>query len=86
MNPERWEKVAQLHRAALERPESERSAFVREASGADEELRREVDSLLAYEGKDGDFMESPAMKVAAQQLAHGEDASPGNSSNRVSQT
>jgi hypothetical protein len=38
MNPERWEQVAQLHRAALEREGSERAAFVREASGADEEL------------------------------------------------
>ena len=69
MKPERWEQVAQLHRAALERKESERAAFLVEACGGDEDLRREVESLLAYEGKDSSFMESPALDVAAQALA-----------------
>ena len=69
MNPERWEKVAQLHRAALEREGSERSAFLREACGGDEDLRREVESLLSYEGKEASFMESPAIEVAAKALA-----------------
>ena len=72
MKPERWEQVAQLHRAALEREGSERSAFLREACGGDEDLRREVESLLAYEGKKASFMESPALEVAAKQLARGE--------------
>jgi TolB-like protein/Tfp pilus assembly protein PilF/predicted Ser/Thr protein kinase len=72
MKPERWEQVAQLHRAALECEGSERSAFLREACGGDEDLRREVESLLAYEGKKASFMESPALEVAANQLARGE--------------
>src|ERR1035437_9732347 len=72
MKPERWEQVAQLHRAALERAESERPAFLREACAGDEELRREVESLLAFDGKDATFMESPALGVAARQLAHGD--------------
>src|SRR5208337_2380254 len=59
-------------RAALEREPSERSAFLREACGGDEDLRREVESLLAYEGKKASFMESPALGVAAKQLARGE--------------
>ena len=72
MKPERWEQVAQLHRAALECEGSERSAFLREACGGDEDLRREVESLLAYEGKEASFMESPALEVAAKQLARRE--------------
>ena len=72
MKPERWEQVAQLHRAALEREGSERAAFLKEACGGDEDLRREVESLLAYEGKKASFMESPALEVAAKQLARGE--------------
>ena len=72
MKPERWEQVAQLHRAALERKESERSAFLREACAGDEDLRREVESLLAYEGKKASFMESPAIQVAAKALAQDE--------------
>ena len=80
MKPERWEQVAQLHRAALERKESERAAFLGEACGGDEDLRREVESLLAYEGKDTSFMESPALEVAARQLARGEDEARGRPS------
>jgi len=72
MKPERWEQVAQLHRAALECEGSERSAFLREACGGDEDLRREVESLLAREGKDASLMESPALELAARQLARGQ--------------
>src|SRR5208337_3272311 len=80
MKPERWEQVAQLHRAALEREGSERSAFLREACGGDEDLRREVESLLAYEGKKASFLEWPAMEVAARQLARGEAETRGGPS------
>ena len=69
MKPERWEQVAQLHRAALEHEGSARSAFLREACAGDEDLRREVESLLAYDGKKASFLESPAIEVAAQALA-----------------
>jgi len=44
----RWEKVEQLYNAALERPEAERAVFLREACGGDEELRRELESLLGH--------------------------------------
>ena len=37
----RWEKVEQIYNAALERPEAERAAFLGEACGGDEDLRRE---------------------------------------------
>jgi serine/threonine protein kinase len=77
MKPERWEQVAQLHRAALEREASERAAFLGEACAGDEDLRREVESLLAYEGKDESFMESPALDMAARQLAREEAAARG---------
>ena len=42
----RWEKVEQIYNAALERPEAERAAFLGEACGGDEELRRDLESLL----------------------------------------
>jgi hypothetical protein len=72
MKPELREQVAQLHRAALEREESERAAFLEQACGGDEELRQALLSLLAYEGKTAAFMESPALPVAAKQLPRGE--------------
>jgi eukaryotic-like serine/threonine-protein kinase len=69
MKPERWEQVAQLHRAALEREESQRGAFLRDACAGDEDLRRDVESLLAFEKEGEGFMESPALEAAARVLA-----------------
>jgi serine/threonine protein kinase/Tol biopolymer transport system component len=69
MKPERWEQVAQLYGAALEREGRERAAFLGEACAGDEDLRREVESLLAFEGKKASFLESPALEVAARELA-----------------
>ena len=69
MKPERWEQVAQIYSAALEHEGSEREAFLREACGGDEDLRREVESLLARESKDASLLELPALEVAARQLA-----------------
>lgn len=46
MNPERWARVKEIFHAALEREEKERPEFVAKACGADEELCREIESLL----------------------------------------
>ncbi len=69
MTPEHWEQVALLHRAALQYEESRRAAFLDDACAGDEDLRREVESLLAYEGKAENFMEVPALQVVAKQFA-----------------
>jgi hypothetical protein len=39
MNVERWERVAHLYQAALERDQSERESFLKDACGADDDLR-----------------------------------------------
>ncbi|MGA3073557.1 MAG: tetratricopeptide repeat protein [Bryobacteraceae bacterium] len=72
MNPDDLEEIERLYHSALERPERERSAFLKAACGADEGLRREVDSLLAYRDGAEDFMESAAMAVEARALARDE--------------
>src|ERR1035438_3168563 len=46
MRPDRWRQVELLYHSALEREESARDAFLREACREDEELRCEVRSLL----------------------------------------
>ncbi len=69
MKPERWEQVAQLHRAVLEHEPSQRAAFLQEACAGDEGLRREVESLLGYEKAAEGFIEAPALDVAALRLA-----------------
>jgi len=73
MNPERWEQVAQLHRSALDVEKGRRAAFLEEACTGDDALRREVESLLAYEGDAEDFLEAPAQKMVAKQLAEEQD-------------
>src|SRR5437870_7532620 len=83
MKPERWEQVAQLHRAALEHGASERAAFLQEACAGDEGLRREVESLLAYERQAEAFIEAPALEVAAQQFAEGQAESAKRQSNEA---
>ncbi len=71
---ERWQQVERLYHDALERDAEGRAAFLAEACGDDEALRREVDSLLAYEDQAEDFIESPAMEVAARMMAAPQDA------------
>ena len=49
MTPERWQQASRIYEAALEREADARAAFLADACGEDQELRREVESLLAHE-------------------------------------
>jgi len=69
MEPERWRQVEQLFHAALEREENQRVAFLATACQGDEALRRELESLLAFQKQAEEFMESPGLEVAAKLLA-----------------
>ena len=74
MKAERWQQVERLYHAARERGAEERAAFLAEASAGDEGLRREVESLLAYEDQAEHFIESPALEVAAKTIARKQGA------------
>lgn len=69
MEPERWKEIERLCYAALREESAARGAFLERACGGDEALRRSVELLLAQHEKDDDFLESPAMEVAARELA-----------------
>jgi serine/threonine protein kinase/Tfp pilus assembly protein PilF len=71
---ERWQQIEQLYHAARERGAEERASFLAEACAGDEGLRREVESLLAYEDQAENFIESPAMDLAAQMIADDQGA------------
>lgn len=47
--PERWQEIDRIFAAALEREPGERAQFLTEACAGDQELRREVESLLAHD-------------------------------------
>ena len=51
MTPDRWRKIEEIYHSALERGVNERVAFLNEVCAGDDALRREVESLLAYEGE-----------------------------------
>jgi serine/threonine-protein kinase len=74
VDPERWQKIEHLYHAAIERSGTERSAFLADACGGDEDLRREVESLIAQES-DTKIIDRPAgealFESTAQQLVPG---------------
>jgi eukaryotic-like serine/threonine-protein kinase len=69
MKPERWQQVDQLFQAALERAPEDRPAFLNEACGADDSLRREIEALLAADGQAGSLIETPAYAAVAPLIA-----------------
>jgi len=69
MEADRWKQVDRLLQSALEHPPAERGEFLRRACGEDAELEREVRSLLTSQEQAGSFLESPAIQLAAQELA-----------------
>jgi serine/threonine protein kinase/Tol biopolymer transport system component len=80
MKADRWRQVEQLYDAAIELPVAERAKFVEEACAGDADLQRELSSLLAAEQQAGDFMESPALDIAARAVAAHEGDSVKHSS------
>ena len=68
MAPERFRQVEELYHSVREREPAERGAFLAEACRGDDELRREVESLLAQDGLAGP-MEQPPLEVAAKLLS-----------------
>ena len=69
MEPERWQRIERLYHATVEVKDSRRPAFLQDACGGDEALRREVEALLSREKQAEKFMEAPALEVAAMILA-----------------
>src|SRR5215510_2400158 len=69
MTPERWQLIDKLFEQALEKEPDRRGPFLDEACAGDEELRREVESLLGYESRGQQLLEKPAMQVMAGRLA-----------------
>jgi serine/threonine protein kinase/Tol biopolymer transport system component len=59
MTNERWQLVKELFEAALERDRADQAAFLAQACAGDEEVRREVESLLAAHEGDAGFMNTP---------------------------
>jgi hypothetical protein len=64
MKPERWQQIDQILGTALERDRNEWAAFLDQECAGDEELRREVESLLRAHEQAGSFIEKPPPEAA----------------------
>src|SRR6266852_2261309 len=65
MNAERWREVDRLYHSALEREPGERAAFLAQTCQGDEELRREVEELLAQDSSIDNILERSAADLLA---------------------
>ena len=63
MADERSNRISDLYERALAHPPEERGRFLRDACGDDQALRREVESLLAFEPGAEKFLERPAAAI-----------------------
>lgn len=66
MDADRLKKIEEVYHAALAVSPAAREDFFREFCGADAELRREVESLLAFEQTSGKFLDAPPESLAAE--------------------
>ena len=69
MRPERWQQIEKLYHSALKQEANRRTAFLKEACAGDEDLRHEVESLLAQQPQAESFVEASALGVTAQAKA-----------------
>src|SRR6476661_4822085 len=66
MKAERWKQVNDLFQSTVERAPEERAAFLDESCHGDEDMRREVESLLTSHERAENFIEVPAFEVAPE--------------------
>ena len=67
-DPERWRRVQDLCHAALERDAPHRDGFLAAACAGDDELRREVESLLVHAGGVDAFLDASTMQGVAHAI------------------
>jgi serine/threonine-protein kinase len=63
MTPERWQQVKNIFDGAVESRPASRMAYIRDRCGDDDELRREVESLLASDMQTGSLLDNPLMET-----------------------
>lgn len=75
MDARRLKQIEELYHAALEVSPGNREVFFKKRCEGDEDLRREVESLLAFEKASSSFIDTPPESLAAEMFA-GEENQP----------
>lgn len=73
MNSTRLKQIEEIYHAAADSSPIDRVAFVRAECGEDENLRREVESLLSYEEVSDSFIDSSPDAIAAEMFSEPDD-------------
>ena len=68
MTPERWRQVKEIFNSAINYRPEDRGLFLSQACSGDENLRKEVESLIASHEQSGNFIDEPAFINAASFL------------------
>src|SRR5262245_18231022 len=76
MDAKRWGQIKEIYDRALDLSREEREGFLADACGDDDDLRREVESLLTAHDDAGTFLQSPAVEVAAREIVADEVPPP----------
>src|SRR5580765_4799126 len=69
MDPDRLKQIEELYHAATELSLAEREVFISHSCGHDEDLRRELESLLAIKKSSYDFFQQPPLSLAAEMFS-----------------
>lgn len=69
MTPERWQQIVPLFDEALELEPRQRATFLAAACAEDEDLRREVETLLGARDRAGEFLHRDAIEIEVARLA-----------------
>jgi serine/threonine protein kinase len=80
VTPERWKKIEGVFEQALELAPEQRADFVRRNCNGDDELRREVESLIQSHAKAGSFIDRRSAFFSANPL---EDTAPALASGQL---
>jgi serine/threonine protein kinase/tetratricopeptide (TPR) repeat protein len=70
MTPERWQRLEAVLRGAIELDADTRDSYLRQSCGDDEELRREAESLLAFEPHADSLILGAIQAAAAEFQTH----------------
>ncbi|HEY6230349.1 MAG TPA: serine/threonine-protein kinase, partial [Pyrinomonadaceae bacterium] len=68
ITPESWQRVKEIFLSAQSKAPAERAAFLDQVCQGDEVIRAEVDSLLAADADNDDFLSAPAYELVAEML------------------
>ncbi len=69
----RLQQIEDIYQAVIDQPPEKRQAFLEDSCGDDEELRREIESLLRYDDSSSNFIDSPPALLAAEMFAEDDE-------------